>query len=386
MMQLTSFGQTKEMQKSVQRKTLLFVGPKPPPIGGSPLTVLAMLEELAEYSSVQVVLINTSPATDVRREMAGFKFEKVIRSFAILPKYIYEIPRCDAVLVFANDLFAITLAPFLLFVARLFHKPFYLKPVGAGLDLFIKAQKKIFQNYLLHVLRATTGILTQTNLLKDDLSKLGCPNAYYIPGCRSFAHVTPEQRDGSDDFRIIFLGHITRQKGPLFLIDAVKTLGQICDRPVTCDFYGPIVNDVRCDFLDALKVMPNVHYCGVAEPGAGPQIIAKYDALILPTYYETEGHPGVLIEAMHAGVPAIATQIRTLSELIKDGVNGFLVPTQDSRALAEAIKKLAMDPPLQKKMALANHQKGQEFRADVVVKELLRIVFPEIVHEQLQKI
>src|SRR5690349_192416 len=357
-------------------KTLLFVGPKPPPIGGSPLTVQAMLEELARYPSVQVKLISTSPGLDVRKKMTGFNFEKVLRSLIILPKYLYELPRSDAVLVFANDLFAITLAPFLLLAARLFCKPFYLKPVGAGLDLYINAQKKMFRRYLLNVLRATDGILTQTQLLKDDLNELGCPNAYYLPGCRPLAPLAPSQSRDMTALRLIFLGHITRLKGPLVLLDALKYLPQICDQQVTCDFYGPIHDEVHDEFLEGLKTTPNVHYCGVAEPGTGPQLISEYDALVLPTYYDTEGHPGVIIEAMHAGVPVISTQVRTFPELITNGSNGFLVPTKDSHALAEAIYLLAVDPGLTKKMGQANHLKGREFRADHVVEQMLKIIFP----------
>ncbi|MFZ0034935.1 MAG: hypothetical protein WAK60_08125, partial [Sedimentisphaerales bacterium] len=63
-------------------------------------------------------------------------------------------------------------------------------------------------------------------------------------------------------------------------------------------------------------------------------------------------------------------------ELITNGINGFLVPTQDSPALAEAILKLAVDPVLREKMGQANHLKGQEFRADKVVEQLLKIIFP----------
>lgn len=357
-------------------KTLLFVGPKPPPIGGSPLTVQAMLEELSLYPSIQVKLITTSPGLDVRKKMTGFNFEKVWRSLVILPKYLYEIPRSDAVLVFANDLFAITLAPLLLFVAHLFRKPFYLKPVGAGLDLYINAKKKILRQYLLSVLRATAGILTQTQLLKDNLNKLGCPNAYYLPGCRPLVPLSPVQRDWDAHLRLIFLGHITRLKGPLVLLESLKSLPQICDQEVTCDFYGPIHDDFRDEFLRELETTPSAYYCGVAEPGIGPQLISEYDALVLPTYFSTEGHPGVIIEAMHGGVPVISTQVRTFSELITSGLNGFLVPTQDSHSLAEAIYLLAVDPILTKKMGEANHLKGREFRADTVVQQMLKIIFP----------
>jgi glycosyltransferase involved in cell wall biosynthesis len=371
-----TISQMREAQSTLQARKLLIVGPKPPPVGGSPLTVQAMLAELSLYPYVHVTLINTSPAVDVRRKMTGFNFEKVMRSLVILPRYIHEIRGCDAVLVFANDLFAITLGPVLLFLARLFHKPFFLKPVAANLDQFIAAQNELFRRYLLRFLRATDGILAQTRLLQEALTRLGCTHVHYLPGCRSLAPATAVQRGGSGQVRIIFLGHITRLKGPLILLDALGILEQTCDQEITCDFYGPIHDDVRDDFLRRLQSASNAHYRGVAEPGSGAQLIAKYDALVLPSYYDTEGHPGVLIEAMHAGVPVIATQLRTFPELIANGINGFLVPTQDSRALAEAVKQLAVNPPLRKKMGEANYRKGQEFRADLVVAQMLKIVFP----------
>ena len=367
-----------EVQSSIQPARLLIVGPKPPPIGGSPLTVQAMLAELALYPALRVRVINTSPASDVRKKMTGFNLEKVVRSLFILPQYLIEIRDCDAVLVFANDLFSITLAPVLLFLARLFRKPFYLKPVAASLDLFINAQKKPLRQYLLAVLRATDGILAQTQRLQQDLGQLGCNNVYYLPGCRPFAPVASVAKVNSDQLRLIFLAHISRLKGPLILLDALKILKETCDQEISCDFYGPIHDEIHDEFLQRLETMPNTRYCGVAEPGTGPQLIARYDALVLPTYYDTEGHPGVLIEAMHAGVPVVATQIRTLPELVTDGLNGFLVPTQDSQALAVAIQRLALDRPLRERMGEANRRKGVEFRADVVVAQMLKIVFPHL--------
>jgi glycosyltransferase involved in cell wall biosynthesis len=231
---------------------------------------------------------------------------------------------------------------------------------------------------LLMVLRATDGILTQTRLLKNDLKTLGITNTYYLPGCRPFSPVIPVQRDRTTDLRIIYLGHITRLKGPLVLLNALKNLAQICDRQVSCDFYGPIHDEIHDEFLQRLESVRNCRYCGEAEPGIGSQLISQYDALVLPTYYTTEGHPGVLIEAMQAGVPIIATQVRTFPELVTNGVNGFLVPTQDSHALADAIRLLAVDPALKEKMGEANYYKGLEFRAETVVAQMLKIVFPNV--------
>jgi glycosyltransferase involved in cell wall biosynthesis len=358
-------------------KTLLLVGPKPPPIGGSPLTVQAMLAELERYPGVRVALVNTSPGLDVRKKMTGFNFEKVGRTVSIVPGYLRQIRGSDAVLVFANDLFAITLAPVLLLLARLHRKPFYLKPVGAGLDLFIEAQVKPLRQYLLGVLHRTDGILAQTKRLRDDLVKMGLGHAHYLPGCRPTPSIKTVRSDSPGELRLIFLGHITRLKGPLILLDALQSLEGTCATRISCDFYGPIHDEIRDEFLARLGSMPRVRYRGMAEAGTASELIAAYDALVLPTCFSTEGHPGVIIEAMHARVPVVSTRIRTLSELVTDGENGFLVATGDAAALADAIRRLALDPALREKMAEANCRRGREFRADVVVAQLLKIVFPD---------
>jgi glycosyltransferase involved in cell wall biosynthesis len=57
--------------------------------------------------------------------------------------------------------------------------------------------------------------------------------------------------------------------------------------------------------------------------------------------------------------------------------NGLLVPTQDSRALADAIKQLALDAPLREQMGMANYRRGQEFSAERVVAKMVKIIFPD---------
>jgi glycosyltransferase involved in cell wall biosynthesis len=163
----------------------------------------------------------------------------------------------------------------------------------------------------------------------------------------------------------------------LFLLEALQLLAQRCDLRVNCDFYGPIHDEIRKEFLCQLDVTPNARYCGMAQAGSGPSVIAGYDALVLPTFFACEGHPGVIIEAMHAGVPVISTQHRAIPELVVDGENGILVPVRDSHALAEAIKQIALDRPLRERMGQANYRKGQEFHTEVVVAQMMKIIFPE---------
>jgi glycosyltransferase involved in cell wall biosynthesis len=108
-----------------------------------------------------------------------------------------------------------------------------------------------------------------------------------------------------------------------------------------------------------------------------PYLMAQYTALVLPTHFVSEGHPGAIIEAMQVGVPVISTQHRAIPELITHGQNGFLVPPQNSDELAEAIKQLILSPSLQERISAANRVKAQMFQADVVIPKILEHMFQD---------
>jgi len=241
------------MQSQRIPKRLLLVGPKPPPIGGSPLTVQALLAEFSHYPDLEITLINTSPGMDVRRTMTGFNWEKVRRALVVFPEFLRLIPRNDAALVFSNDLFSITLVPFLRFIARIFGKPFFLKPVAASLDLFISRLNPILRWYLISVLKSCDGILPQTRILEVKLTHLGCRNVKYLPGCRPGGVELVENHREGDNFRLICLGHITRRKGVLFLLEAVSRIEKEGKVKIICDFYGPVHDEICEEFFKILS-------------------------------------------------------------------------------------------------------------------------------------
>ena len=105
-------------------KKMLIVGPIPPPLGGSSLTVQAIIDEISKYPEIKLSIVNTSPTRDIRKKMTGFNVEKVWRMISMLPKYLWNLKGSDAVLVFANNLFALLIAPVFLLFARAFRKPF----------------------------------------------------------------------------------------------------------------------------------------------------------------------------------------------------------------------------------------------------------------------
>ena len=70
-------------------------------------------------------------------------------------------------------------------------------------------------------------------------------------------------------------------------------------------------------------------------------VSAYYEAAdVFALTSHTEGSPNVLLEAMVAGVPIVATAVGGVGEMIHDGENGLLVPSGDEEAIARAIVTL----------------------------------------------
>jgi glycosyltransferase involved in cell wall biosynthesis len=71
-------------------------------------------------------------------------------------------------------------------------------------------------------------------------------------------------------------------------------------------------------------------------------LFAAADVFVLPSF--SEGSPNVLLEAMVARVPTVATAVGGVPEAIIDGESGRLVPPANAIALANALLEIARDP------------------------------------------
>jgi glycogen synthase len=88
---------------------------------------------------------------------------------------------------------------------------------------------------------------------------------------------------------------------------------------------------------------------GFVEHTAVPGILASLDVLVLPSAYEEMG--SVLVEAMAAGVPVVASAVGGIPEVVRDGETGLLVPPGDVTTLAAVLDRLAADPDLRARLA-----------------------------------
>jgi glycosyltransferase involved in cell wall biosynthesis len=114
-----------------------------------------------------------------------------------------------------------------------------------------------------------------------------------------------------------------------------------------------------------------------------PRLIEEYQkasVLILPSLYEAFGM--VIIEALACETPVITTNVGGTPEIVKDGVNGILVPVNDPVKLAEAIDYLLNNKYIRRKFGEAGRKIVVEnFSIEVLVKKLYKI-YKKIINAQ----
>jgi glycosyltransferase involved in cell wall biosynthesis len=136
----------------------------------------------------------------------------------------------------------------------------------------------------------------------------------------------------TDDPRLhlVFVGRLAPVKGLRVLIEALLARGDRDDVRLT------IVGDgTERATLEAMAAPLGeaVHFTGYQSQDEVAAILATADAFVLPSF--AEGVPVVLMEALAANLPVIATRITGVPELVEDGVSGLLVSPGDADALAE---------------------------------------------------
>jgi glycosyltransferase involved in cell wall biosynthesis len=147
--------------------------------------------------------------------------------------------------------------------------------------------------------------------------------------------VAPETRERPFVFA---LGRFVPQKGFDVLIDAfAKVADEFSGHDLVLAGDGP-----ERDALHARAAGQRVHFVGPVSPERALALHRAAAAFVLPSRHEPQGI--VVIEAMAAGTPVLATRVGGVPETVVDGVNGLLVAGDDVGALADGLRRVLGDP------------------------------------------
>jgi len=124
----------------------------------------------------------------------------------------------------------------------------------------------------------------------------------------------------------------------------------------------------------ALELGPAVRFLGRCDAARVRGLLRGARALVVPSIYE--GMPLVVLEAMEAGVPVIASAVSGIPEVVEGGVTGWLVPPEAPEALAEALAAALADPAEASRRGEAGRRRVDErFRPRHAAAAWMRQVF-----------
>lgn len=172
--------------------------------------------------------------------------------------------------------------------------------------------------------------------------------------------------------RLLFVGRLAAAKGlPVLLAALAEVRQHHPDVQLTIAGDGPDRRSLQVLSWE-YGVDRNVCFLGYQSPAEVKNLLRQADVFVLASF--AEGVPVVLMEAMAAGVPVIATQIAGVPELVEDGLSGLLVPPGDPAPLAAKISALLDDAELRGRLAEAGRLRVErEFNIEMEAGKLQSI-------------
>jgi colanic acid/amylovoran biosynthesis glycosyltransferase len=169
--------------------------------------------------------------------------------------------------------------------------------------------------------------------------------------------------------RLLFVGRLAAVKGLPILIDAMRDLqSRLPNVELVVAGDGPD----RTALEKQAAGLP-VRFVGYQSQPQVRAMLAETGVFVLPSF--AEGVPVVLMEAMAAGVPVVATRIAGIAELVVDGTGGLLVSPGDRSALVDAVVRIVSDDALRRRLVEAGRTKvADEFNIHSESSRLVRVM------------
>ncbi len=132
-----------------------------------------------------------------------------------------------------------------------------------------------------------------------------------------------------------YIGRLSREKGVLNMIQAMPEIVNELPAVQLCIIgEGPLLESAK-RMTQEEGLIEHVRFLGEVPHHQIPTCLNEMKLLVIPSY--TEGLPTILLEAMACGTPVLATPVGNIPDIINDGENGFIIPTNSPSILASAI-------------------------------------------------
>ncbi|MCY4485050.1 MAG: glycosyltransferase family 4 protein [Spirochaetaceae bacterium] len=350
---------------------VLLVGPVPPempvstnPMGGTSVNFAEMVKQLCERGFDVAVVDTTRPRLNLPHWRRWFN--NIATVMRVVGQTALRLPRSQVVVLNISAGSAWTLGSCIWFFCATCRCPMALRLFGGDFARMYDRYGRLLRWWADHTFMRCDLVFVQTRELLNRFRQH--VNFRWFANTRDLRPPSAEAPQAVS--RLVFISQLRREKGLQETLEACRDLPTHCQLNV----FGPPMPDTDMSLFDGSKAV----YRGALNAHEVPGVLLQHDVLLLPTYWKSEGYPGIVLEALQCGRPVITTWWRCVPEVVEDGKSGLLVEPRSAPSVREAIHRLANDPDLYRTLCKGARERGEFFRSgpwyDQMAKELCTLV------------
>ena len=275
------------------------------------------------------------------------------------------------------------------FVSKIFGLKYVVSIHGGEIPLLKKFS--FLQKPVIKCLNKSAQVIVNGNYSKEELEKMGVrkekmikinPPPNFVKHCSDQEFLKNFRKKFVDENTkiILFCGRLTERKGVEYLIKAFPAIKSKNVHMIIAGGGGK--EEYLKKLSSSLHLENNITFFGRAKDDELGFLHDISDVFVCPSIIDSQGETealGLVIpEAMESQMPVIGTDVGGIPDIIKNEINGILVPQKDPKAIANAVDKILGSPEFSKKLIQNSKDTIKEFVPEIIAQKHLK-VFQEIV-------
>lgn len=239
-----------------------------------------------------------------------------------------------------------------------------------GTDAYLARRYKIFGIIAKIVAQNSWGIISNSSWNLKRIIGLGVRNiptdiinypadiSMFKPNQKGLDPLRKKLGLNKENFIVLGVGRLVYKKGFEYLIDAISLLrNKYPNIRLIIGGDGDLMTELR-EKAKNKSIVNKVIFAGDINRDEISNYYNLSDVFVAPSIIDdrgnTDGGPVVSLESMACGKPQILTNVLGMADVIKDGINGYVVPQKNPKALADAMEKFIVSPKLRYEMGRKN--------------------------------
>lgn len=335
------------------------LGPFPEPTTGVSLANKVAKEIFNKAPNIDVSIINTS-YNRFDEQIGKFSFHKLLFYLSFYFRF-GKVLRKDIIYITpGQSFFGVAKYSLFIILAKLFGKEIIMHIHGNHLGNeyhSLTGFKKKFFKYL--VSKTDKGIVLSESLKGNMTPFISEEKIFVLYNFAEDYLIQKENPTEVTEMRIIYLSNLMEEKGVFYLLQALGELERN-NIPYRAKIAGAIDAENKDKAESMLASLSNTEYLGIVRGDQKTEFLAWGNTFVLPTFYQMEGQPISILEAMATGNTIITTKHAGIPDIIKEGTNGYFVEKQEVESLYKKLSFLSANPEEILRLSINNRKEFQQ--------------------------